>query len=62
MSGTVPEDVPQPGRERPPSARSPPHLPVSGLEGQEDLLPLPVGATPQAVDDGLLIGPWGKTR
>lgn len=36
---------------------SPTHLPISSLEGQEDLLALFVGATSQAVDDGLLIGP-----
>ena len=38
------------------------HLPISCLEGQEDLLPLLVGATPQAVSDGLLISPWRKER
>lgn len=36
------------------------HLPISCLEGEEDLLPLLVGATPQAVNDGLLIRPWRK--
>lgn len=36
------------------------HLPISCLEGQEDLLPLLVGATPKAVNDGLLISPWRK--
>ena len=36
------------------------HLPISCLEGEEDLLPLFVGATPQAVNDGLLVSPWGK--
>lgn len=39
-----------------------PHLPIRCLEGQEDLLPLLVGATPQAVDDGLLVSSWRKKR
>lgn len=37
-------------------------LAVSRLEGKEDLLPLLVGATPQAVNDGLLIRPWRKRQ
>ena len=38
------------------------HLPICCLEGQEDLLPLFVGATTQAVNDGLLVSPWWKER
>lgn len=38
------------------------HLSISCLEGQEDLLSLLIGTTPQAVNDGLLISPWRKKR
>lgn len=36
------------------------HLAIGSLERQEDLLPLLVGAVPQAVDDGLFVSPWGE--
>lgn len=36
------------------------YLPIGCLEGQEDLLPLFIGTTPQAVDDGLLVSSCRK--